>query len=126
VGRRREPRRIERRGSKIYDTRDNMLMHVAFFLSQKDQGAMQSMIEYHFKHMAWSTNFYNVKEVLDDMVASNWTRFESYGKFRVYKLTQSGQDAVSKIYELIQANNLLTSLRAFRNLSPESSISQSI
>jgi hypothetical protein len=107
--------------SRPYNTRDNMVLHVALFLSnENDHSAIQSDIESHFHRMKWSTNSQDMKVVLSEMQAEKWVDCIKYGKkIRLYKLTRLGEEAIKTTYDLVGSNCILKSLKVFRNIPPD-------
>ena len=67
--------------SKPNRTNDNMILHIAFYLSGKDDYcAMQVEIERHFHRMDWSTNYNDVRDTLVEMQSEKWITCQQYGK----------------------------------------------
>ncbi len=118
--RRRELQRIEPHLHKTYDPRDNMMIRLAFLLfSKREDGITTTMAQEYFKTNNWTTSYDKVKEALEEMIRVNWvsTKQNPYkSNATVYIITTLGEHAVSTTNKLLQENNPLTSLKAFKNL----------
>ncbi len=108
--------------TKVYKNRDIMILHAAFFLTQQDgHSAIQSdIMRYFHRNFRWTTNSNDVKEMLHEMVIDKWVLCHKHAKnTRVYELTSSGQEALQKTYELVKSDNILKTLKLFKNFPPD-------
>jgi DNA-binding PadR family transcriptional regulator len=98
--------------------RDDKMLKVSIFLiSRAEKGARvidaQNELQ---KSYVVTQAYYDVYDILIDMCKFKWTTQDVHGRTKIYKITNTGKDAVHKALELIQANHPLGNLDAFRGL----------
>jgi DNA-binding PadR family transcriptional regulator len=110
-----EAKRRKRTG---YIKRDNKMLKVARFLnSMPEKGArVTDALNELQKIYVVAQDYNDIQDILIQMCNFKWVTEDVHGRTKIYKITDSGKEAVYKALDLIQTNHPLGNLDAFRGL----------